>query len=122
MKVKSKNISKTNDDEFFELDESEQMQLDAEQGDSDAQFELGMGYYYGQGDVRKNYKEAAKWYLKAAKQGMPEAELEIGLMYGEGKGVRKDASRAIYWLLSAARKGQNVGQLDIELDRDYSNE
>ena len=40
----------------------------AEQGDSLAQFNLGLMYYNGRG-VTKDYTEAIKWYKKAAEQG-----------------------------------------------------
>lgn len=41
----------------------------AEQGDAVAQYNLGMMYRKGQG-VSKDGKESAKWYRKAAEQGM----------------------------------------------------
>ena len=40
----------------------------AEQGNDDAQFNLGMCYEFGQGVV-KDLTEAVKWYRKAVKQG-----------------------------------------------------
>ena len=40
----------------------------AEQGYAPAQYELAMLYHYGYG-VTKDYKEAVRWYRKAAKQG-----------------------------------------------------
>ena len=46
--------------------------LAAEQGDADAQNNLGACYYHGQG-VAKDYAEAVKWYNKAAEQGDAEA-------------------------------------------------
>jgi len=44
----------------------------AEQGLPLAQYNLGVMYYNGQG-VPKDYAEAAKWYRKAAEQGLAEA-------------------------------------------------
>lgn len=41
----------------------------AEQGDADAQYNLGFCYYNGNG-VTQSYTEAVKWYKKAAKQGL----------------------------------------------------
>jgi len=41
----------------------------AESGDVEAQFEMGMMYYYGRG-VLQDYNEAIKWYRKAAGQGL----------------------------------------------------
>lgn len=38
------------------------------QGNAAAQFNLGLMYVKGQGDVRQDYAEAVKWYRKAAEQ------------------------------------------------------
>ena len=40
----------------------------AEQGDVDAQYNLGLYYQYGRG-VEQNSKKAVEWYAKAAEQG-----------------------------------------------------
>lgn len=39
-----------------------------EQGDSEAQFQLGLAFYNGDG-INKNYREAYHWFLKANEQG-----------------------------------------------------
>lgn len=44
----------------------------AEQGDAQAQFALGLSYFFGQG-AEQSYPEAAKWYRKAAEQGLAKA-------------------------------------------------
>jgi len=44
----------------------------AEQGDTDAQYELGLMYEKGRG-VPKDYAKAAEWFSKAAAQGNTEA-------------------------------------------------
>ena len=61
----------------------------AEQGDSFAQVMLGEKYENGQG-VRKDYKEAVKWYRKSAEQGYSKAQSNLGLMYANGQGVIQD--------------------------------
>ena len=45
----------------------------ADQGDADAQFNLGVCYDNGQG-VAQSYKEAFKWYCKSADQGNSQAK------------------------------------------------
>ena len=40
----------------------------AEQGDADAQYNLGLMYYRGDG-ATQNYAEAVRWYRLAAEQG-----------------------------------------------------
>ena len=52
----------------------------AEQGHSNAQFNLGVMYDEGKG-VPQDYKEALKWFTKAAEQGNAQAQHNLGVMY-----------------------------------------
>ena len=80
----------------------------AEQGDADAQFNLGSMYYQGEG-VPKDYKQAIYWYTKAAEQGDDEAQFNLGLMYYEGQGVPKDYIQTYaWWNIAASSQGQQV--------------
>ncbi len=56
----------------------------AEQGNTNAQFMLGLMYYKG-GGVPQDYAEAAKWYRKAAEQGNADAQYIHGLMHSLGR-------------------------------------
>ena len=80
---------------------SEGLLQQAESGDAEAQYGLGMAYYEGNG-IKQNYFEAARWYRKAADQGYAEAQYRLGCMYEEGKGLKKDFSEALHWLRMAA--------------------
>jgi TPR repeat protein len=60
----------------------------AEQGDPQAQNDLGVKYALGQG-VPQDEAEAVKWYRKAAEQGDANAQFSLGAMYGIGQGVAK---------------------------------
>ena len=55
----------------------------AEQGDVDAQYNLGAMYLGGEG-VTKNNTEANMWFRKAADQGHATAQAMIGAMYSHG--------------------------------------
>ena len=66
----------------------------AEQGDAEAQFNLGFCYDDGRG-VRKDYGEAVKWYRKAAEQNFAPAQFNLGYCYAYGQGVRKDKEDAV---------------------------
>lgn len=81
----------------------------AEKGDADAQFRLGAMYAYGQ-EVAKDYKQAVRWYTKAAEQGDPRAQIPLGAMYYQGQGVRQDHKQAIKWYTRAAEQGKAVAQ------------
>ena len=61
-------------------------------------------YELGQG-VARNYVEAANWYGKAAKQGLANAEYNLGSMYERGAGFPIDTRRASLWYGKAALKG-----------------
>ena len=58
----------------------------AEQGGAAAQYNLGVMYHTGQGVVQ-DYREAVKWYRKAAERGFARAQSNLGLMYANGEGV-----------------------------------
>ncbi|MEW6560686.1 MAG: tetratricopeptide repeat protein, partial [Pseudomonadota bacterium] len=58
----------------------------ADQGDADAQYNLGVMYANGQG-VPQDYAQAASWFRKAADQGYAAAQNNLGIMYANGQGV-----------------------------------
>lgn len=76
----------------------------AEQGDARAQYLLGMLYATGDG-VPQDYKEAAKWFHKAAEQGDVSAQSLLGTMYAHGNGVPQDYKEAVKWHRKAAEQG-----------------
>ena len=80
----------------------EDCRRDAEQGDAEAQYNLGCRYANGNG-VAKDYVEAVKWYRKAAEQGNADAQYNLGTCYDYGTGVAKDEVEAVKWYRKAAR-------------------
>ena len=46
----------------------EELIKQADEGDAEAQFRLGMAYYNGNG-ISKNYSKACYWFKKAVEQG-----------------------------------------------------
>ncbi len=81
----------------------------ADQGDSAAQYILGLMYSKGQGVVQ-DYAEAARWYHKAADQGKADAQAKLGAMYDNGKGVAQDYGEALRWYRKAADQGNAIAQ------------
>ena len=71
---------------YLNKDEKTLKRLASEQGDAKAQFRLGEMYENGEG-VEKDYREAVKWYTKAAQQGLASAQNNLGGMYRNGYGV-----------------------------------
>jgi TPR repeat protein len=76
----------------------------AEQGNTVAQFRLGVMYEYGRG-VAEDEAQAIVWFRKAAEQGDAVAQYMLGAMYADGLGVVKDEGQAVYWLRKAAEQG-----------------
>jgi len=65
----------------------------AGQGDTDAQFNLGLMYYYGKG-IAQDYKKAAKWYRLSAEQGDANAQFRIARMSTAGQGAPQDYKKS----------------------------
>ena len=61
----------------------------AEQGDDEAQFNLGLISHQGLG-VQQDFKDAIKWYRLSAEQGNSSAQNNLGEMYNRGQGVPQD--------------------------------
>ena len=59
--------------------------------------------------------EAAKWYRKAAEQGLAQAQLNLGECYRNGEGVDRDASEAVNLYRKAAAQGHAGGQCNLGL-------
>lgn len=77
--------------------------------------EKGLGTY-------QNYAEAAHWYRQCANAGLWSGQMDLGLLYADGKGVPKDFVLAYMWFnLAAAAAPQNdfvrIGS-DIAKERD----
>lgn len=84
----------------------------AEAGDVRARFELALRLEHGEG-APKSAGEAAKWFRKAADQGLPAAQEALAWKYMEGLGLRKDQREAIKWFRKAAENGRASAQFDL---------
>lgn len=105
----------------------------AEQGNSLAQAKIGSIYYLGNNvdlgpkarfkeksrlkaaeyllkDIEKDPKIAAKWFQKAANQGLMEAELVMAALYDSGVGVSLNISTADNWYKKAADNGSGTAK------------
>mgnify|MGYP006132023767 CR=1 FL=1 len=85
----------------------------AEQGDTEAQSQLGQMYANGKGVVQ-DYKMAVKWFKKAAEQGHTSAQNSLGFMYDKGQGVLQDYTRAHMWfnIVASSRRKQAAKNRD----------
>jgi TPR repeat protein len=84
----------------------------AEQGDADAQYNLGVMYSNGDG-VPRDYAEAMKWHRKAAEQGNGNAQFNLGFMYDLGRGMPQSYTEAVKWYSHAANQGVAIAQYKL---------
>jgi len=84
----------------------------AEQGEAEAQYNVGLMYDYGQG-VAENDAECMKWFRKAAEQGHAEAQFRLGLIYAGidvARGTSQNENTAAEWYRKAALQGYPEAQ------------
>jgi len=81
----------------------------AEKGDRDAQFNLGVIYYSGQG-VAIDYALALQWFKKAAFQGHSLAQYNVGYMYEKGEGTPQDYEESVKYYRQSAERGNRLAQ------------
>jgi len=83
--------------------------------DARAQSMLALRYYRGRGETR-DYKEAVKWFRRAAEQGDAAAQFYLGIMFAQGEGgVPQDYAEAAKWFHSAADRGNPEAQYNLGL-------
>ena len=90
------------------------LKVAAEQGDADAQCNLGYCYEKGLG-LKEDKAEAVKWYRKAAEQGFAAAQNNLGVCYRKGEGVEQDYAEAVKWYRKAAEQGDADAQYNLGL-------
>ena len=84
----------------------------AENGDAEAQNELGVMYSRGQG-TEKDDAKAVELYQKSAEQGYAIAQSNMGFRYKNGNGVQKDSQKAFEFFLKAAEGGYASAQNEV---------
>ncbi|MBQ4385727.1 MAG: sel1 repeat family protein [Kiritimatiellae bacterium] len=73
--------------------------------DADAQYQL----YFDCRDRGENV-ECIKWLRKAARNGLPDAEYEMGFVYEDGNLVRRSFRKAVEWYRKAAEQGHATAE------------
>lgn len=77
-------------------------------------YNLGYMYEKGRG-TRVDYKEAAKWYEKAAEKKYVKALNNLAHMYQKGTGVEKDYTKAMEYLLKASKLKDSTAQFNLAI-------
>jgi uncharacterized protein len=94
----------------------------AENGDAEAQYNIGWMYLNGYG-LAMNDRLALKWWQRASSQGYTDAIFSIAMLYSLGEGqVKKDMDKAIEYYLLALQAGHEDASMIIRsmLSRDDS--
>jgi TPR repeat protein len=95
-----------------QLSDFAELSAQAAQGNTEAQFKLGVRYHYGEG-VPQNYSEALKWFQKAAGQSFAPAQSELGYMHEQGHGTVVNYDEALKWYRKAADQGLPMGMNNV---------
>ena len=92
------------------------MILQAEQGDNQAQYRLGLMYEQGDSRFPLNVKESFKWYQKASAQRHINAQFELGVLLLTHPDLHYNSTNeAFQWLYKAASKGEINAQFTLGL-------
>jgi hypothetical protein len=86
----------------------------ADQGDADAQWQMGVRYHNGE-DVPRDDVQAMQWFQRAADQGHVMAQGALGAYYFAARGVPKDLSKAYFWSVIAMAQGDEISKGRLEL-------
>lgn len=81
------------------------------------QYNKAVTIHTGKSPSASELKEAAALYQAALDGGVPEAGVNLALMYQDGTGVKKDLKKTLALLNAASKKG--VSQADVMLARLY---
>jgi hypothetical protein len=89
---------------------AETINLSADQGQSDAQFNLGGPYINGEGVPQDDFTQEAVRCRKLAEQGDTKAQYNLAYFYSRGRGVPEDDAQAAFWNRKAAEQGYVMAQ------------
>lgn len=83
-------------------------------GDAQAQVKLGRMYLDGVGGDR-DPRQAARWFLLAARKGQVEAQMRLGEMLVTGEEIEPNLVHGLMWLTVALKRAGQLGLDDVEI-------
>jgi type II secretory pathway predicted ATPase ExeA len=96
------------DQPFMSLKSSVQRFLSVRLNDINELYTSGYNF-----DRQKNYKEAVRWYRKAAERGHAQAQVNLGTLYSKGLGVGRDYTETVKWYRKAAEQEHAQAQNNL---------
>lgn len=86
----------------------------ADNGIAMAAYQLGRIYECGEGDMLPaDQMQSYEWYARAASEGLPEAENNLGSCYFFGRGIDIDYEKAFLLYKSSAEKGNSEAEMNV---------
>lgn len=92
----------------------ENLTAQATQGDTDAQYQLGLMYRSGSG-VEENVYQAIHWLTRAANSDNVQAQYALAMIYHENATQSQDDKKALSWFKRAAQNGHADAQYTLGL-------
>ena len=89
---------------YLNKDSPEVIESKARDGDCDAQYYLGLMFYFGNNKGR-NHKKAFEYLKESADAGHSEAQYMVGVMYEYAQGVEQNYAQAFDFYIKAAKQG-----------------
>lgn len=89
------------------------LQTLAEEGDANAQWMMGQSFL-NSGAGRDDAAEAFRWFHRAADQGHPLAQRDLGTLYELGRGVAQNLQEAFFWYSLASRQDSGRARMHRE--------
>lgn len=96
----------------FAIDES-RIREAAENGDPQAQFDLGAAYAVGFEWLPRDFVQAHRWFVRASENGHPVAPVHVGRMLKIGYGVARDPAEAVKWFRIAMERDNPTGAYEL---------
>jgi TPR repeat protein len=89
------------------------LQKHVDEGNAEAQLQLGDKYCHGGLGLKKNSKRALQLYEAAAAQGHAHGQAYVGQCYDHGDGVKVNYTAAALWYRRAAEQGLPIAQYNL---------
>lgn len=86
----------------------------AEQGNRDAQYELGIMFYSGF-TIEQSYENSFYWFRKGAENGLADGQAAVALCYKRGRGTPRDEEQTAHWFDLSARQGNAMTHYYLSL-------
>ncbi|KAG2664683.1 hypothetical protein I3843_16G092200 [Carya illinoinensis] len=87
-----------------DAEEVQILEFQAQKGNAEAMYAIGMLYYLGLRGLRPDHAKAVSWFLKAVEKGEPRSMEVLGEIYARGVGVERNYTEALKWLTHASRQ------------------